>query len=72
MCSNVRIQLPLGLKRKFLFFYFANVFAFSQNFSRKLKKNMKIAETLMMWTTWGMVHKIELLTELGIDEKTDG
>jgi hypothetical protein len=27
---------------------------------------MKIAETLMMWTTWGMVHKIELLTELGI------
>jgi hypothetical protein len=43
----VKIQLSLGMSRKFLYF--------RENFSTK------IAETLMMWNTgtWGMEYEIE-------------
>jgi hypothetical protein len=50
MCINVRIQLALGLKRKYSFSHFRE---------NSLRILTKIAETLMMWTSWGMGHKIE-------------
>jgi hypothetical protein len=54
MCCNVRMQLPLGLKRKLSFRIFAKMFS-----KISLRKLTKIEVTLIMWTTWGMWHKVE-------------
>jgi hypothetical protein len=66
MVGNVRIQLPLGPKRKFHFRIFAK---FSRNFCANgkifakisLRKLTLMAESLLMWNTWGMGHQIEIL-----------
>jgi hypothetical protein len=67
VCNNVRIQLPLELKRKFQFLHCRENFRiFVETSQRKLTK---IVETLMIWTTWGMGHKIEFcLLKLVISE----
>jgi hypothetical protein len=44
MYSNIRIQLPLGLKQKFSFSNFRENFVFSRKIS--VRKLTKIAETL--------------------------
>jgi hypothetical protein len=58
MYNNVRIQFPLGLKRKFSFSHLRENFRiFAKIFAKiSLRKLTKIAETLVMWTVWGMGH----------------
>jgi hypothetical protein len=59
LCSHVRIQLPLGLKRKISFTHFRISFRENTKILAKvsLRKLTKITETLM--TTWGMRLKVE-------------